>query len=508
MTLSAVPPGPSHDAAAMAAGPGTAGATGPSFGLFVVLVALLTVVRLIGLRFSVVDLYFDESQYWAWAQDLAFGYFSKPPLIAWIIAAAEGVCGSGEACLRSPAPLFYFAMAVVIYVAARDLYGSRTAFWAGLTAALAPGITFSTRIISTDVPLLFFWSVALLAYLRLRRGGGWGWALLLAVAFGLGILAKYAMVYFLACAIIAGLIDRDSRALLRGAKLWTAVAIGALFFVPNLIWNLGHGLSTMVHTGSNIAGRGAVFDVEDAVEFIAAQFGVGGPVVFGTLLILAARVRAPFVTGDDRVMLAFSVPILAVIALLAFVTDAKANWAATAFVSAFIVTTAVLLRLNRPAWVGLGVGVGLFCQIALIAGDHFADRLTLPLEEARDVYEQTMGWQALGDEVTAQAAKTGARAIVARTRRDVASLIYYTRQSGVPVYAWPPEGGAPTDHFELTRPLTADAPEPVLAVGGCGARKEYRALFASIEDIGPFRVPSGPTSSRRYCLYLLSDRKP
>jgi 4-amino-4-deoxy-L-arabinose transferase-like glycosyltransferase len=72
-----------------------------------ILVAL-TLVRLIALRLSNVDLFFDESQYWSWSRHLAFGYFSKPPLLAWLIAAAELVCGSAEACVRAPAPLLYF----------------------------------------------------------------------------------------------------------------------------------------------------------------------------------------------------------------------------------------------------------------------------------------------------------------------------------------------------------------------------------------------------------------
>jgi hypothetical protein len=35
------------------------------------------------------DLFFDESQYWSWSRDLAFGYIYKPPLLAWIIGAAR-----------------------------------------------------------------------------------------------------------------------------------------------------------------------------------------------------------------------------------------------------------------------------------------------------------------------------------------------------------------------------------------------------------------------------------
>jgi len=492
----------------MTAPPAAAEPSGPGFGLFVLLVAALTVVRLVGLRLSAVDLYFDESQYWAWSQELAFGYFSKPPLIAWVIAAADTVCGPGEACLRAPAPLFHAGMALSVYWTARHLYGTRTAFFAGLTAVLAPGIVFSTRIISTDVPLLFFWALALLAFVRLRGGGGYGWSLLLAVAFGLGLLSKYAMVYFAGSVLLAGLVDPASRALLKSTRLWLALGLGLLFLAPNLAWNLDHGLVTFVHTGDNIAGRGALFDIGGGLAFFATQFAVGGPVVMGGLLFLAVRFRSSLVTADDRTLLAFSAPILAALIVFAFVAEANGNWAAPAFVAAFVVVPAALLRLGRRSLVVAGIAIGLACQAALLIADPFADRLAIPLAKPVDPYAPTLGWKALGEEVTAAAARTGARAIVGLPRRDIASLIYYTRDSGLPVYAWPPANGIPGDHFELTRPLGPEAPEPVLAVGGCRADDRLATLFTTVVRAGSFRAPTGPTSSRRYCLALLSGRKP
>ena len=95
----------------------------------------MTVVRLIGLAYSQVDLFFDESQYWAWSRELAFGYFSKPPLLAWLIAGAEAVCGSTEACIRAPAPVLYFGTCLVSYAIAKALYDDTTAFWAALLMA-------------------------------------------------------------------------------------------------------------------------------------------------------------------------------------------------------------------------------------------------------------------------------------------------------------------------------------------------------------------------------------
>src|SRR5215470_1448139 len=124
--------------------------------LCLAILVALTVARLIGLAYSEVDLFFDESQYWAWSRELAFGYFSKPPLLAWIIAGAETLCGSGEACVRAPAPVLYFGTCLLVYAIARQAYDETVAFWAAVSTSLAPGLAFSARIISTDVPLLFF----------------------------------------------------------------------------------------------------------------------------------------------------------------------------------------------------------------------------------------------------------------------------------------------------------------------------------------------------------------
>ena len=44
--------------------------------------AILTAYRLWVIQHLGIDLYVDEVQYWTWSQALAWGYFSKPPVIA------------------------------------------------------------------------------------------------------------------------------------------------------------------------------------------------------------------------------------------------------------------------------------------------------------------------------------------------------------------------------------------------------------------------------------------
>lgn len=75
-----------------------AGAGRATFAALLLALAALTAYRLAARALAGVELYFDEAQYYAWSLAPDFGYFSKPPLVAWTIAAAPVVCGGAAAC--------------------------------------------------------------------------------------------------------------------------------------------------------------------------------------------------------------------------------------------------------------------------------------------------------------------------------------------------------------------------------------------------------------------------
>jgi Dolichyl-phosphate-mannose-protein mannosyltransferase len=485
----------------LAAAPVSRAAVEPRFGTCLLILAALTAIRLGGLWVSTVDLYFDESQYWAWSRDLAFGYFSKPPLLAWIIAAAEHACGSAEACLRSPAPLLYFATCALAFQIGKLLYDARTGFWAALLMATGTGLAFSARIITTDVPLLLFWTLALLAFLKLREEDSIIWSLVLGLALGLGLLAKYAMIYFVLSIAAAALVDSKSRALLPRPTLWLALAIGALLIAPNLYWNVQHGFITFRHTGHNIAGGGLDFSFLGAIEFLLSQFAVFGPVVFGTLLGVLIFGRRS-ICDADRMMLCFALPVLVLIACVAVVTRVNANWAGVAGLSATVLAAAVLVRRRQWGLIGLSIGIGLLAQVAFLIGDANAYRIRVPFLAKPDIYHRTLGWRGLGDEAGRIATKIGAKAIAAEDRNAVASLLYYQRDRGRPVLSWP-HGSIPEDQFDISNRLT-DKPDPVLFITSCPNAQRYVAHYGKVEPLGEFSVASGPTSVRHYFAFKLA----
>lgn len=481
--------------------------TAPSFRQVALALAALTLVRVAGLYASHVDLFMDEAQYWDWSRELAFGYFSKPPLLAWLIAATSEVCGNGEACVRIGSPLLHFVTSFVIYAIADTLYGRPAAAWAALAYGLGTAVVFSARIISTDVPLLFFWSLAMLAYFKLLSRPDWRWAAVLGVALGLGILAKYAMVYFLLCAACAAWFDRDARLFLKQPQTWAALGIAVVLVLPNLWWNADNGFATFRHTGDNISGAGLHFRPQGAADFVGAQFAVAGPLVFATFLYLLVPLARRRISREDALMFAFAIPPLALVVALSFFRSAHANWAAPAVTAMTILAAAWWQRNGWRHWFSITVGLGLVVQVALLAGDAFADRLSIPLfGKSVDPYHRTLGSKALGERTAAFAEANKANTVAVEGRSEIAALTYYLRDRPLRTVAWS-ANQTPGNQFDLAHPLDNAAPEPVLFISTCPYASRLERFYDKTTPLGAFSVSTGPTSQRQFYAFVLSERR-
>ncbi len=470
----------------------------------VAIVVALAALRLVGLRLSVVDLFSDEAQYWSWSRDLALGYYTKPPLLAWVIAAAEHVCGSDEWCVRAPAPIFHAATSLVVFAIGRRLYDERTGFWAALLAALATGVVFSSRIISTDVPLLFFWALSLWAYVNVVAAPSKRWATVLGVSIGLGLLAKYAMIYFLPGMALAALFSKRARLAFARPELWLALLVAGLVIAPNIAWNVSNSFATFQHTDDIVMGQPMEPSLMRGLEFLAAQFGVFGPVTFAVMIIATLRLCSRELLEQDRIMVAFLVPALAIITGFAIAVKANANWAAVSFVSGVVLAAAILCRRDARAWLRVSVAIGIVAQVILIGGDAVANRLRLPQIGAP--YRRTIGWHEFGEAAGQMARQAGAKTIVSESRTEFAALEYYWRDRPEHVLWW---RASELPDFELKEALTQSSPEPILFVTGCPSLNDVRKFYAKVEPLGSFAAPIGSpqNGTRVFYGFLLSGAR-
>jgi 4-amino-4-deoxy-L-arabinose transferase-like glycosyltransferase len=469
--------------------------------------AVLLAVRIVALRFSVTDLFFDEAQYWTWSLEPAFGYYSKPPLIAWLIRGATAVCGGSEVCIRLPSPVLHTVTAVLVLALGKRLYGAAAGVWSAIVFATLPGISVSAGIISTDVPLLLFWALALVAFVEILERHSWWPAILLGVALGLGLNAKYAMIYFVLCGGLYIAFTPDRRSLLRDARLWVALGLAALLIVPNLYWNLTHGFATFSHTADNAKWTGSLLNPLHAFEFIASQFAVFGPILFAALAVIAVRAWRTGVAESDRLLLAFALPVIALVGVQAFLSRAHANWAALAYVSGSVLVTTTLLR-QAQRWLKASLALHVAFVVGLGLATAHAGSFMLP--GIGDPFARTLGWRQMA-QVTRHALEDARRSarpfagVITDDRAVTAELLYYMRDEPTPVLAWR-QAARPHDHYELTRPFQGGAPEAVLLVSIRRKLDGILSRFDVAERMQDAQLPAG-AQHRRVVLYRLEGFK-
>jgi 4-amino-4-deoxy-L-arabinose transferase-like glycosyltransferase len=473
--------------------------------------ALLAIcaLRIMALKFNATDLFFDEAQYWTWGQEPAFGYYSKPPLIGWISTVTSALCGDSTFCTRLPSPLIHTATAALVYLIGNRLHGKTVGIWAALTFATLPGISLSSAILSTDVPLLFAWALALWGLVSLSETDDWWPAVALAAGIGIGLNAKYAMAFFVVSVAIYTAITPSARKWLTDPRLWVGIGLGVAAILPNMAWNLSHSFATFAHTADNAKWGGGLLNIGKGFEFIASQFGVFGPIMFAALIATVIRAWREGLPESDRLLLAFTLPVLLLIIGQAFISRAHANWAAVAYVAGSILVPAVLLRQGSVGWLKASLAIHLAVIVLLSAGLAFAGRFTLP--GTGDPFQRLVGWKAIADETetllkAARAAGTPFRAVIADDRSVTAELLYYMRGETTPILAWR-DGARPLDHYELTRPLTDPAQVPVLLVSTRRDTDHILSRFGRVAVAVEKRIPAGLGEPRTVRFISLSESK-
>ncbi|MCM2294295.1 glycosyltransferase family 39 protein [Allorhizobium sp. BGMRC 0089] len=465
--------------------------------LAIALILALTLYRIVLLTYGGTDLFVDEAQYWLWSQHLDFGYYSKPPMIAWVIHLTT-LIGASESIfwVRVASPLFHMATALILIPAANRLTNSeKYGPWVGLSFATLPGVALSSVFMSTDTILFPFLALALLCYAHLIERKSAGFALLMGIAIGLGTLSKYAMLYFAGITILSAIFLPKTRIALRDTVLAAFSAI--LVILPNIWWNATHGDATLKHTSENADWHGLNFHIGKAGEFLASQFGVIGPVLFAALLIVFYRLVRGRTDTTEKHLFLLSWPIILVIVFQALMSRAYANWAATAYAAGTILAVYFLAR-NAPKALLVSLVINGIASLAFPVMAVYADKVTLPNGTA--ILHRYLGRSEMSRTIADIAARSGTHIIVADDR-DILADLFYTLRNGPFTLRAATNGGFPKNYYEQEYPLTAVTDiEPVLYIT---ERQTLTCNGAVVDPVSRLHPQSGNYRKQTFNAYVI-----
>ncbi len=481
-------------------------------------VVLATIAALTAWRFWLIEhtgisLYVDEAYYWGWAQNLAWGYYSKPPLVAWLIAASTALFGNGVLGVKALAMLLYPATAGVLYLLGRDMFNERV----GLVAALLFSSSFMVGLlglfVSTDSLLVLCWALAAWCWWRAVQSGRMGWWLACGVALGLGLLSKYTMAAFGAAALFSLWVHRAPQGtrLWRSSGPWLAAAVALALFAPHLVWNWQNGMPTLRHTAEITASgiRGGGWG--SVGEFWLGQLLMLGPVplvvVLGVCFLSASThlrhrglLRPLSRAGEGEqspipYLLALSLPLLAVTTAQSLRAQANLNWAAPAYVAISLLFAAWACGAKsykpHPRWLALTVFVNALLVAVVCHAVDLARLANQPLPKNTDAFVRMRGWHEALRTLKPVAAQHPGLPVLGVGRTLLAQATYEWRNLGAQPVAWNPQRRA-DDQYQLTTDLEKSVGQDVLLVLLGPVPTELAQRFESLESLSQVTVATAP----------------
>lgn len=391
---------------------------GPHLSLLLSALAAIGLFRIFYILHGPTDLCPDEAHYWEWSRRLDISYYSKGPMIAWLIRSGTSLLGDTELGVRFPAVLLSFLGSVLLYRLAAHLdTGTKplAAFASGLLPQFIPLFSAGGVIFTIDSPFLFSWILSLYFFWK-AVNPPWNWNdwIFLGISMGLGFLSKYTMLFFCPCGFLFLLLT-DRRSLLRSPKPYAACLIGLAISSPVILWNARHDWVTVRHVAvqAHLA-EGWNVSARTFLEFAGSQAGVITPILFVMMLYSLVFPREPqhgrhsrALRGDlpSSFLFWFSIPVLAFFALKSIHGSVQANWAAPGYVTGIVALSRKYFVEKIDGSAGRKVRItravlrtGISLAALVTAASHFPWVLRLP--PSLDPTSRLRGWDQMGKEVS------------------------------------------------------------------------------------------------------------
>jgi hypothetical protein len=257
-----------------------------NLGILLMIAAAVTLLHL--LTNGRYGLHRDEFQFLSDASHLDWGFVAYPPFTPFIERFSLALFGLNLVGLRLFSVMAQAAVIVISGLMARELGGRRLAQGtAALAVALSPIPIFEgTEFQYTSFD--FLWWV-LIAYftIRLLRTENPRWWLAIGAAAGMGLLTKYAIVFYIA-GILTGFVLTPARHFLKSKWFWAGIALALLIFLPNFLWQVNHQFISYhflhhIHVRDLSEGRGNDFLIDQlrvCANLFAAPLWIAGLIAF------------------------------------------------------------------------------------------------------------------------------------------------------------------------------------------------------------------------------------
>lgn len=207
-----------------------------------------------------------------YGREWQLGYDKLPPLPWWLAEIAWRIAGHDFA-FYLLAQIAVVTALVLVYLTARPIAGPVGALVAVLVVDGLHYLNYTAAKFNHDVIQLPFWALAGYSLHRGLRTGKLSAWILLGVAVGVSLWAKYFVVMLVAPMVLFALVDDDARKSLRTPGPYIAAAVALVIMAPHLIWLVNNDFLPLAYAEHRaVLPRGWWDHLWNPVKFAAGQF--------------------------------------------------------------------------------------------------------------------------------------------------------------------------------------------------------------------------------------------
>jgi Dolichyl-phosphate-mannose-protein mannosyltransferase len=292
-----------------------------------------------------------------YGREWQLGYDKLPPLPWWLVEIAYRLAGHDFAYYLLAQAAVLAALGVV-WLAARPLAGPLGVLVAVLIVDGLHYLNFTAAKFNHDVIQLPFWALAGFAFHRALRGRQTTDWLLLGLAVGLSLWAKYFVAVLAIPLALFVLIDRDARKTLATPGPYIAMAAALITMAPHLVWLVQNDFLPFAYAEHRaLPSRGLIDHVWHPLQFAGSQLFFLVPSLLIALPLFYPRARA----GEPPVASSADAFDRRIVALLAF------GPMATVLALSGLSGRGTVAMWGYPLWLFLGLWLVLSARRALDA---------------------------------------------------------------------------------------------------------------------------------------------
>lgn len=341
----------------------------------------------------------QDAYYYFYGQHFALSYFDHPPAIAWILRAFTDLFGRHVFVIKLADTLVTIGTLLAFYRLSRCFLSLPRA-WNGLLLLSATLMVTILSLVSTpDVPLLFFWSLSLIAIYRAvfeERKGYWIWA---GIAMGMAFDSKYTAIFLPAGAVLYLLLSGQHRRYLWSPWFFASILFFCITILPVVIWNVDNNFASFRFQSSERVG-GVEFHPLDFFGVIGHQAAILLPVLLVALFYYCYKLVRKYKWHITRIparqlfLLCFFLPVFAIFLVISPIYWVKINWMMPAYITGIIwISTWITFKYVRWQWI---------CSL-VVHGVLAAEIIFYPVPIHSD--DTMIGWGGLGTGVKSLAAE-------------------------------------------------------------------------------------------------------